>query len=94
MKKILLYVLVLVVVAGLGGVGIYEYTHRPTSETLSQALTAQKTLTGEVKDLQLHDAVDYTNAKNYQYAAATYSSQKATLCSFIQAHKLTNPVCQ
>lgn len=88
MKKALLYILVLVLIIGLGGVGIYEYTHRPTTESLQTALVAQSTLEKEVKTLQLHDAVDYTNSQNYQHAASVYNSEKTQLCSLAQAHKL------
>jgi hypothetical protein len=90
--RIIITILILAGVA-LGVLGIYEFQHRPTTETLSQALTAQITLQSEVKTLQLHDSVDYTNAIRYKNQNALLNSQKATLCQLIAAHKLSSTAC-
>lgn len=94
MKKVLQYLLVLVVVVGLGGVGIYEYQHRPTTESLQTALIAQRTLESEVRDLQTANAIANINLKNTQNALTTTTSQKTAACTALSLHKLTTTACQ
>lgn len=90
--KLLIAALVVVCVV-LAVIAVDRYTSRPRApktESLSQAFTAQKTLTSELQSVQASDAstINQLKASN-----ASLTTQKTEVCSLLQLHRYYSLAC-
>lgn len=91
LKSTILVVIGLLVIAGLSGVAVYRWQHRPVTPN-EVAAANQRTVLAEAQ-LASTTSKDQTALAAQSGSITTLTSQKATLCTQIKAAKLPQPLC-